>query len=83
VLDLTKEQGAMIFPRCLNFFSKETKINVKHRRNPPMCGFVGTNCYLHYKYSHHLTRTSNLQLKCGTRFQKLPQILEQRKTLKN
>jgi hypothetical protein len=76
-----EERGAMIFPTFFSFISKETKINVKDRRNPPMCSLVGTNCYLHCKYIHHLTRTSNFQLKCGTRFHKLPQILEQRRTL--
>lgn len=48
-----------------------------------MCSFVGTSCYLHCKYIHHFTRTSNFQLKCGTRFHKLLQILEQRRTLEN
>ncbi len=48
-----------------------------------MCGFVGTSCYFHCKYTHHLTRTSNFQLKYGTRFHKLPQILEQRRTIED
>lgn len=78
-----EEQGAMILPTCLNFFSEETKINVKDRRNPPMCGFVRTSCYFHCKYTHHLTRTSNFQLKYDTRFHKLPKILEQRRTIED
>lgn len=71
------------FSYMFEFFFKETKIHVKDRTSPPMCSFVGTSCYFHCKYTHHLTRTSNFQLKCGTRFHKLLQILEQRRTLEN